>query len=149
MIIVELGHPLDPQPAALLAQAQALQAEIYDDEHNHALPTDALAADDVRFFIAREGDVVLGVGAFKIYGTYGEVKSMFTSPDGRGKGIAAALMRAVEDTARAEGLSALKLETGDELDAACRLYERHGFTRCEAFGDYENNGVSVFYEKAL
>ncbi|ALI55507.1 GNAT family N-acetyltransferase [Celeribacter marinus] len=149
MIIVELGHPLDPQPAALLAQAQALQAEIYDAEHNHALPTDALAADDVRFFIAREGDVVLGVGAFKIYSTYGEVKSMFTSPDGRGKGIAAALMRAVEDTARAEGLSALKLETGDELDAACRLYERHGFTRCGAFGDYENNGVSVFYEKAL
>lgn len=59
MIIVELGNPLDPQPAALLAQAQALQAEIYDEEHNHALPTDALAADDVRFFIAREGDVVL------------------------------------------------------------------------------------------
>ncbi len=58
-------------------------------------------------------------------------------------------MRAVEDMARDEGLTALKLETGDELDAACRLYERHGFTRCRAFGDYENNGVSVFYEKAL
>lgn len=149
MIIVERGNPLDPQPAALLAEAQALQAEIYPDEHNHALPTEALAAEDVRFFVAREGDAVLGVGAYKLGNGYGEVKSMFTAAAGRGKGIASSLLRAIEDAAREEGLSALKLETGDELEAACRLYERHGFTRCLAFGEYENNGVSVFYEKAL
>jgi putative acetyltransferase len=151
MIIIELGNPLDPQPSALLAEAQAFQAEIYSDEHNHALPTDALAADDVRFFIAREGDVVLGVGAFKIYAgdKYGEVKSMFTAPKGRGKGIAAALMRNIEDTAKAEGLTTLKLETGDELEAAVRLYERLGFQRSGVFGNYEDNDVSVFMEKTL
>lgn len=153
MIIVDLANPLDPQPSALLAQAQALQAELYAPEHCHALPTDALTAEDVRFFTAREGETVLGVGAFKIYkdqsGGYGEVKSMFTAPEGRGKGIAAAIMRAIEDTAIAEGLAALKLETGDELEAAVRLYERIGFARCLAFGDYENNGVSVFMEKSL
>jgi putative acetyltransferase len=154
MIIVELSNPLDPQPSALLADAQALQAEIYPPEHCHALPTDALTAADVRFFAAREGDFVLGVGAFKInrdakHGDYGEVKSMFTAPAGRGKGIAAAIMRALEDTAKEEGLTALKLETGDELEAAVRLYERFGFSRCLAFGEYENNGVSVFMEKAL
>jgi putative acetyltransferase len=155
MIFVELSNPLDPQPSALLAEAQALQAEIYAAENNHALPTEALAANDVRFFSAREGDVVLGVGAFKIHkphneaGGYGEVKSMFTSKQGRGKGIAAAIMRAIEDTAKTEGLAALKLETGDELEAAVRLYERFGFTRCDAFGDYKNDGVSVFMEKAL
>lgn len=151
MIIVELGNPLDPQPSALLAEAQALQAEIYDEEHNHALDTAALTADDIRFFIAREGDQVLGVGAFKIHATekYGEVKSMFTAPNGRGKGIAAAIMRAIEDLAKSEGLTALKLETGDELEAAVRLYERFGFTRSGAFGSYEDNGVSVFMQKTL
>jgi len=151
MIIVELGNPLAPQPSALLAEAQALQAEIYDEEHNHALPTDALAAEDVRFFTAREGDVVLGVGAFKIHAgdKYGEVKSMFTAAAGRGKGIAAAIMRAIEDMAKAEGLTSLKLETGDELAAAVRLYERFGFERSGAFGDYEDNGVSVFMQKTL
>lgn len=153
MIIVELGNPLDPQPSALLAEAQALQAEIYDEEHNHALPTDALAAEDVRFFTAREEGVVLGVGAFKICrddaSGYGEVKSMFTSPAGRGKGIAAAIVRAIEDMATKEGLVSLKLETGDELEAAVRLYKRFGFERSGAFGDYADNGVSVFMQKTL
>jgi putative acetyltransferase len=153
MIIVELGNPLDPQPSALLAEAQALQAELYAEEHNHALPTEALAAEDMRFFTAREGDVVLGVGAFKICHDgadgYGEVKSMFTSQNGRGKGIAAAIMRAIEDSAKSEGLASLKLETGDELDAAVRLYERFGFARSGAFGSYKDNGVSVFMQKTL
>ena len=149
MLIVELANPLDAAPSALLAQAQALQAEIYPDEHNHSLPTDALAAPDVRFFTAREGDQLLGVGAMKIAGDTGEVKSMFTAQAGRGKGVAAAILRMIEDTAREEGLVWLRLETGDELEAACRLYERHGFVRCGAFGTYEDNGVSVFMEKRL
>ena len=151
MIIVELGNPLDPQPSALLAEAQALQAEIYAEEHNHALDTAALTADDIRFFIAREGDRVLGVGAFKIHAAekYGEVKSMFTSTNGRGKGIAAAIMRAIEDMAKSDGLTSLKLETGAELEAAVRLYDRFGFVRSGAFGSYEDNGVSVFMQKTL
>ena len=153
MIIVEPGNPLDPQPSALLAEAQAFQAGIYAEEHNHTLPTQALTADNFRFFIAREGDVVLGVGAFKICadktGDYGEVKSVYTAPNGRGKGIAAAIMRTIEDTATAEGLGEMKLETGDELAEAVRLYERFGYARCGAFGTYEDNGISVFMQKTL
>ncbi|SLN16909.1 putative N-acetyltransferase YsnE [Aquimixticola soesokkakensis] len=149
MLIVELADPRDPAPAALLAQAQALQAEIYPAEHNHALPTEALAQSDIRFFQARWGTEVLGVGAIKLHSDYAEVKSMFTAQSGRGKGVAAALLRALEDAARDEGKAALKLETGDELAAACRLYERHGFTRSTAFGAYEDNGVSVFMTKPL
>lgn len=153
MLIIELGNPLDPQPSALLAEAQALQAGIYAEEFNHTLPTEALIADDFRFFTAREGDVVLGVGAIKLCPNdtdgYGEVKSLYTSPQGRGKGIAAAIMRVIEDTAKDEGLTSLKLETGDELEAAVRLYERLGFIRSGAFGSYDDNGVSVFMQKTL
>ncbi|MEJ2030382.1 MAG: GNAT family N-acetyltransferase [Maritimibacter sp.] len=149
MIFVELANPLDPAPSALLAEAQALQDEIYPPEENFALPTEALAADDIRFFAAREGEELLGVGAVKLHESYGEVKSMFTAPAGRGKGIAAAILRAIEDIARDEGKAHLRLETGDELEAAVRLYNRFGFTRCGPFGDYQDNGSSVFMEKAL
>lgn len=149
MITVEPAVPTDPGPAALLAEAQALQAELYPPEHNHALPTEALLADNVRFLAAREGQVVLGVGAVVLKDGYGEVKSMFTAPAGRGKGVAAAILRALEDIALEEGLAMLKLETGDELAAAVRLYERFGFARCGAFGDYVEDGSSVFMEKAL
>lgn len=149
MIIVELANPLDPAPSALLATAQALQAEIYAEENNHALDTNALCAQDIRFFSAREGDEILGVGAVKLHVEYGEIKSMFTAANGRGKGIAAAIMRMIEDTVKSEGITALKLETGDELAAAVRLYERFGFVRCAAFGDYIEDGCSVFMEKSL
>ncbi|WP_298496800.1 GNAT family N-acetyltransferase [uncultured Maritimibacter sp.] len=149
MLIVALANPLDPGPAALLAEAQALQAATYAPENNHALPTEALAAADIRFFAAREGDRVLGVGALAIRVGYGEVKAMFTSDAARGKGVAAALLRMIEDTAREEGLTRLNLETGEELAAAVRLYERFGFTRSGAFGDYVDDGVSLFMSKDL
>lgn len=149
MILVEPANPLDHQPSALLAEAQALQAATYPPEHNHALPTEALAAPDIRFFAAREGDRVLGVGALAIRGGYGEVKAMFTTDAARGKGVGAALLRMIEDTAREENLARLCLETGDELAAAVRLYERHGFTRSGAFGDYVEDGSSVFMVKDL
>ena len=149
MIVIEPAVPTDPGPAALLAEAQRLQAEIFPPEHNHALPTEALLAPEVRFLQAREGDILLGVGAVVLKDGYGEVKSMFTAPAARGKGVAAALLRALEDIARDEGAAMLKLETGDELEAACRLYERHGFRRCGAFGAYVEDGSSVFMEKPL
>lgn len=149
MLIVEEANPLAPGPSALLAEAQALQAATYAPEHNHALPTAALAAPNIRFFAARDGAEVLGVGALALRDGYGEVKSMFTGAAARGRGVAAALLRAIEDAARAEGLHTLHLETGEELAAAVRLYERHGFLRSGAFGDYVDNGVSLFMSKNL
>ena len=149
MLIVALANPMDEGPAALLAEAQALQAATYAPEHNHALPTEALTADNIRFFAARENGEVIGVGALAIQDGYGEVKSMFTAASARGKGVGAALMRALEDAARDEGLSVLNLETGEELAAAVSLYERAGFTRTGPFGDYADDGVSVFMTKNL
>ena len=149
MIAVGPARPTDPGPAALLAEAQALQAALYPPEHNHALPTAALLAPDVRFLAASEGGAVLGVGALVLKPDFAEVKSMFTAPGARGRGVGAALLRALEDVARAERVPVMKLETGAELGAACRLYERHGFTRCGAFGDYVEDGSSVFMEKQL
>ena len=78
----------------------------------------------------------LGTGALAIKDGYGEVKSMFTLEAARGKGVAAALLRQIEDYSARTYLTALKLETGDTLHAAHRLYERNGFTFCGPFGDY-------------
>ncbi|MGI3169312.1 GNAT family N-acetyltransferase [Pseudooceanicola sp. C21-150M6] len=149
MITVEPGNPLIPPASDLLDASQALMRRLFNPEENHFLSHAALAKPDVRFFTARDGTETLGTAALKLCDGYGEVKSFFVTEAARGRGVGAALLRQIEDTARAEGLTLLRLETADKLDAACRLYERHGFTRRGPFGDYEDNNTSVFMEKSL
>ena len=149
MIIVERNSPKDPQASALLKQSHALMEELFPPEDNFFLDIDELCVPSIRFFTARIGDTIVGTGALSIKEGYGEVKSMFTSSDARGKGVASALLRQIEDEARDEKLEWLRLETGNLLHAAHRVYERPGFTRCGPFGDYPDAASSVFMEKPL
>ncbi|MEO0371594.1 MAG: GNAT family N-acetyltransferase [Pseudomonadota bacterium] len=149
MLIVEVADPRAPGPRALLEASHALMQEMFPPEENYFLNIDELCTDDIVFFAAREGDTTLGTGALSLKSDFAEVKSMFTAPEARGVGVAAAILRALEDTARARDIPTLKLETGDPLDAAIRLYERAGFNRCAIFGDYEPNSSSVYMEKPL
>lgn len=149
MLVVELGDPREPKANALLRSSHALMQELYPPESNYFLSVDDLCGPDIHFFVAREGADILGTGALVNCRKYGEVKSMFIGDQARGKGVAAALLRQLEDHARTLKLPVLKLETGDELAAAVRLYMRHGFTRCGIFGDYRPNQTSVYMEKAL
>lgn len=149
MIIIEPGNPFDPQPRALLEQSHALMQSLFPTEANNYLSLEALTAEHIRFFVAREGDRVLGTGALALMGDYGEIKSMFTDPDARGKGVASAILRALEDCGREAGLAMLRLETGTLLIEAHRLYERVGFVACGPFGDYEGGPYNLFYEKPL
>lgn len=149
MLIVEPADPMDPQPKALLTQSHALMNSLFPKGACHYLDVEKLRAPHVRFFVAREADAVLGTGALALMEGYCEVKSMFTEPAARGRGAAAAILRALEDLAREEGLPWMRLETGTGLDAAHRLYERHGFVACGPFGSYSASPYSLFYEKRL
>lgn len=149
MLVIEPADPRAPGPRALLNASHALMQKLFSPEDNYYLEIDALCTADIHFFAAREGEQTLGTGALAVRDGYGEVKSMFTATEARGKGVAAALLRQLEDHARGLGLALLRLETGDTLNDAQRLYTRHGFVRCDAFGDYPAEGASVFMEKTL
>ncbi len=149
MIIVEPGNPHHPQATALLQASHALMESLFPPEDNFYLDINDLVADHIRFFVAREGETIFGTGALALKDGYGEVKSMFVSEAARGRGVADALMRQIEDEARANGLPVLKLETGNVLYAAHKLYRRHGFVDCGPFGDYAEANSSVFMEKPL
>ena len=92
---------------------------------------------------------MLATGALVVKTGYGEIKSMFVNPSARGQGVGDAIVRALHDLAREKGLGSLKLETGNSLHAALRLYARHGFTHCGPFGDYIANDSSIFMTKTL
>ena len=149
MIIVERTDPHHPQATALLKQSHALMASLFPPEDNYYLEIDDLVSPNIHFFTARIGTQILGTGALAVKDGYGEIKSMFVDRDARGKGIADALMRQLEDQAREVKLPIIKLETGNLLHAAHKLYARHGFTLCGPFGDYAEANSSIFMEKAL
>jgi len=134
---------------ALIEASHALMQGLFPAESNHYLSVEALGAPGVRFFVAEAGGSPLGCGALALQGEMAEVKSMYTAEGSRGRGVGAAVLTALIAAARAEGLSALRLETGATLRAARRLYERHGFAERGPFGDYREDPNSVFYEKVL
>ncbi|MGR3321884.1 MAG: GNAT family N-acetyltransferase [Pseudooceanicola sp.] len=149
MIYIEPGNAADPGPARLLAASRALMDAEFDPESNHYLAPDAYSGPDMHFLTARKGTEVVGCIALALRDGYGEIKSLFVDETARGTGAADALMRAVEDLAREAELPCLRLETGDTLTAARRLYARHGFVEIEPFGSYGHDPRSVYMEKSL
>jgi len=148
-ITVTPGDPRDPAATALLHASHALMQSLFADEDNHYLSIDDLCTPDIRFFVAQRNGATIGCGALAIKPGYGELKSMFVDPAARGAGVADALIDRLETAARALELPLLRLETGDTLHAAHKLYARHGFATCGPFGDYQANASSLFMEKPL
>lgn len=66
-----------------------------------------------------------------------ELKRMYVVPEHRGRGVAKALLLAVEDDARRAGRKRIWLETGTAQPEAIGLYERSGYARIEDFGHYK------------
>ncbi len=86
------------------------------------------------FWVAREGDEIVGTIALKHHGD-GEaaLRKMFVRADRRGAvhGVAGLLFQALRAHARSVGLRTIRLGTRPEMLAAHRFYEKHGFRRIE------------------
>lgn len=148
-ITVVPGDPHEPAATGLLQASHLLMQSLFPAESNHFLSVSALAAPDIRFFVAKRGAATIGCGALAIREGYGEVKSMFVAPEARGARAGQNILHAIEAAARAEGLALLRLETGDKLASAHSLYERCGFKWRGPFGAYEDVPESLFMEKKL
>jgi putative acetyltransferase len=138
-----------PEVAALLGALDRYLGELYEPEANHILSVEELLAPEISFFVARQGDRIVGTGAVRRRDGYGEIKRMYVDPTVRGQRIGVRLIEALEDALRREGIMLALLETGRDQHEAVRLYERCGYTRRGAFGGYPDNGLSLFMGKAL
>jgi putative acetyltransferase len=146
-----------PQVVALLGALDRYLGELYEPEANHILSVSDLLAPEVSFFVARQGDEIVGTGAVRRMPgegdtadqPYGEVKRMYVDPAVRGQRIGERLLQTLEATLTEQGVALALLETGNDQREAVRLYERCGYTRRGAFGGYPDNGLSLFMSKAL
>lgn len=118
----------------------------------HALPLQALKADDLTFWSVREHGQALGCIALKqLNHGEGEIKSMRTREAARGRGIASALLLQLITEAKQRDYHTLWLETGsmEFFLPARQLYIKHGFQECGPFGHYQRDPHSVFMKRTL
>jgi putative acetyltransferase len=102
------------------------------------------------FLMAAVDERVMGCGAYINRGDYAEIKRMYVMPEYRGLKIGTLLLLELETMVKAANLKACRLETGIYQPEALRLYERAGYRRRNAFGDYRDDEyLSVFMEKLL
>ena len=153
-VIIEAAQPRSAEAMALL---QALDQDLtgpYRPDQHHALSPDELEASNIHFFMARLDGQAVGCGAVELFDDYAEVKRMYTAPTARRAGVGRALLQKLEDVTRDAGLASLRLETGVYQESAIQLYERLGFSRCDAFGRYLDMAphkieTSLFFEKRM
>lgn len=134
----------------MLAASEAYAVALYPMESNHFLDLAALRQPDVAFYVARLDGAAVGIGALvRQEDGSGELKRIFVDAAARGRGIARRILGALEDRARAEKLTRLRLETGTKSDPALALYRAEGYREIGPFGAYGPDPLSVFMEKRL
>ena len=152
-VTVAIESPLQDDVRVLVRDLNDTMRPLSPPEFQFQMTVEQMAGEDTTVFIARdEAGRAVGMGALKVFdGGLAEVKRMYTLPEVRGQRVGVVLLDAIEALAREKNIATLKLETGNVagFEAAWRLYERGGFTRCAAFLDYPDSGYSAFYEKAL
>ncbi len=135
---------------ALISELEAQLEPIYPRESRHGYCVGKLIAEAVAFFLIRNDGAPAGCGGIQLFGTeYGEIKRMYVRPQFRGLGFGKLMLNHLADHARAHGIMLLRLETGIHQRAAVGLYERVGFRRIPAFGEYKEDPLSRFYEKHI
>lgn len=101
-------------------------------------------------WLAEVGRRVVGCIALRPLSTReqaAEIKRLYVRPEFRGSGAALALLVALEQYAVASGYEWLYLDSKDDLKAALRFYDRHGYETCERYN--QNQQATVFLRKAL
>jgi len=78
-----------------------------------------------------------------------EIKRMYVAPPVRGTGVAAAVLAALEDSARSAGMRRLVLETGRRQPEAIRFYEKSGYERIANYGYYRDEPDCVSFARDL
>jgi len=147
---IAFESPDQPDVIALIADLDAYQDTLYPPESRHALDIASLKQSNVLFAVARDSEgQAIGCGAIVLNAEFGELKRMYVSPRGRGKGVARKLMTMLELQAVDLGCKVIRLETGPFQPEALALYASAGYQRRGPYGDYTDDPLSVFMQKHI
>jgi GNAT superfamily N-acetyltransferase len=143
--------PEQPPASELLAEMAVELTELYGSPSRLDRP--ALLASELRapvgtYLVGWEGPAaVAGGGVRHFTDGVAEIKRMFVRPAARSRGVAGALLTALECAARSLGYHRVRLDTGPKQAHAESLYRRAGYVPLAAYND--NPFASFWGEKDL
>jgi ribosomal protein S18 acetylase RimI-like enzyme len=146
-----LCDPEAPPASELLAAMRAELIGAYDNasrlDNPPLLPAE-LRAPEGAYYVGYEGsEAVAGGGLRRLGDGVAEIKRMYVRPEARSRGVAAALLRTLEEAARAMGYACTRLDTGPKQVTAQRLYRSAGYVE---IAPYNDNPFACFWgEKRL
>ncbi len=147
----ERCDPEEPPASELLAEMRAELNEIY--EAFNRLDNPPLSAEELRppegaYVVGYEGgSAVAGGGLRRLDDGVAEIKRMFVRPGARSRGVARALLDALEDAARELGYERVRLDTGPKQQHGLALYRSAGYVDVPPYND---NPFACFWgEKVL
>jgi GNAT superfamily N-acetyltransferase len=146
-----LCDPELPPASALLAAMRTELIGAYDDASrldNPSLRPAELRPPEGAYYVGYEGgEAVAGGGLRRLGDGVAEVKRMYVQPEARSHGVAAALLRTLEEAAQAMGYARVRLDTGPKQVTAQRLYRSAGYAE---IAPYNDNPFACFWgEKRL
>ena len=144
--------PIGAEALALLAQAAAEARALYPElfAADGPPPSNPPLGKGEVYLVASDGAVPVACGALRrLDATTAEVRRMFVAAHARRRGLARAVLEALEDAALEFGYDTLLLETGLRQRAAMSLYEAAGFARIPPFGSHVGDPTSVCFAKDI
>ncbi len=131
--------PDEPPATELLAAMRAELVDAYDNASrldNPALLPAELRPPAGAYYVGFEGSVAVAGGGFRRLGDgVAEIKRMYVRPEARSRGLAAELLRALEDAIRDQGYERARLDTGPKQPHAQRLYRGAGYVEIAPYND--------------
>jgi GNAT superfamily N-acetyltransferase len=147
----ERWDPEQTPASELLAEMRVELNEVYetfDRLDNPSLDPAELRPPHGAYLVGFDADVVAaGGGVRHLTDGVAEIKRMFVRPAFRSRGVARALLAALEEEARRLGYSATRLDTGPKQVHGLALYRSAGYLDVPAYND---NPFACFWgEKVL
>jgi GNAT superfamily N-acetyltransferase len=140
----------EPAVRALLVDVLDELSERYGGSGDDTpISDDDFTAPKGAFFVADDGESLVGCAGWRRHGDDAELKRMFTAKAARGQGLGRRMLATIEESAREAGCARLILETGDKQPEAINLYESAGYARIEDFGYYAGESGVLSYAKKL
>lgn len=116
-------------------------------EFSFSVDPHAIAEAGITLFSARSaaGELFGVAGLKQLDAGHGEIKTMHTAAEARGRGVGRALLDVLLGEAQRRGYSRVSLETGtgEAFRAARSLYESAGFRPGPPFADYVNTEYNL------